>query len=267
MARQDYTKDGEELNIHSMTTRQLRGYIADKAKEAQARLDSADMDEASRAFKDAADVITNRAGTRVRRSTSNMTKAEMREFAYMLRQFNSLDTTSTFAHSIEWKENKQRYETFIRNQVMNDKNGKWAKYITAKGNVSKRGFEEYKQYINFIKSLNNERESYGYETLKYYYAEADKSSNPKERKRVIEKLLIETFEESKGKGRNTKELNDAFAAKLEAYDERIAKEDAFIKELRKAPKKAQTKGKKPKSSNTIKSRQGRKMKEHGKVRR
>jgi len=270
MARQSY---GADQNIHSMTTRQLRQYIADKAQEAQERLNTSDMEKASRAFKDAAAEITNRAGTKVRRSTSNMSKSEMREYAYALRQFNSLDQTSTFAKSIEWKENKSRYESFIRSQAKNDKSGKWAQYITPKGNVSKKGYAEYKNYIGFLRALKDVTEQYGYETIKYYYQQNKGSKDPEKRKLYMEKMLLETFEEVKGKNKTSKEINDIFRAKMEAYDERQDKTEA-VKEAAQRAKKSAPKVIKKAANHTNKSsgakvpiKKARKLKEHGKVRR
>lgn len=258
MARQPYKED---QNIHSMTTRQLRQYISDKATEAQSRLDSADMDEASRAFKDAASAITNRAGTKVRRSTSYMTLEEMREYAYSLRQFNSLDTTSSFAKSIEWKENKQRYETFIKNQIQKADGEYWKKYITPKGNVSRKGYEDYKRYIAFIKSVKEVQDEYGYRTLKQYGVDSVKNKDP-ERAKIVSKLLNEVYTDSEGKGLTQAQLVDRFLIALQEYD---SKEKAKAK-IKKTASKVKVKTKKPKSKTNIKVKKTGKMRTDGTVR-
>lgn len=261
MARQEYKAD---QNIHSMNTRQLRKYIADKADEAQERLDSADMKEASKAFKDAADVITNKSGKKVKRSTSNMSKEEMREYAYMLRQFNSLDTISEFQESIEWKENKQKYETFIEKHK-NDKRMMWYRFINEDETISPEGFNEWRKYTDFLRIMADVREKFEYETIKKYYREAMKSDNPSERVAVVERLLYEAYEESNKKGLNQKQINDLFVQKLADYDKAVAEEKKYRES--KAGVSAKRKKASTKSTNNIKSRQGRKMKEHGKVRR
>lgn len=271
MARQSYRDD---QNIHSMNTRQLRQYIADKAAEAQARLDSSDMSDASRAFKDAARDITNKTGTKVRRSTSNMSKEEMREYAYSLRQFNSLDQDSGFAKSIEWKENKSRYEKFIRNQIKNDKNGMWAQYITPKGNVSRKGFQMYKQYVQFLSAMKDSTEEFGYESLKVYFKQTLSGEDARERQRVVEKLLNQAFSDSIGKGWTPAELNKHFKTLLNQYDEKQAEKAQFkedtkqaLKNIKKVAKSVKAKPSAPSSKTKVPIKKARKLKEHGKVRR
>ena len=260
-----------------MTTRQLRQYIADKASEAQKRLDTSNMDDATRAFKDAASDITGKNG-KVRRSTSNMTKEEMREFAYSLRQFNSLDTRSTFAQSIEWKENKAKYEQFIRNQIKNDKNSVWDKYVTEKGNISKKGYKEYKAYISFLKTMADAREQYGYETLKDIYSDITNNTNPKGRQKEVEKILLDTFEIAKGKHLDQAQLNRLFNDRLEAFDkkkiediERKENIKAYGKDvitgINKAGESVKVSPKKDTSNTKVPIKKARKLKEHGKVRR
>ena len=271
MARQAYAED---QNIHNMTTRQLREYIYQKSREAQARLDSIkDLKETSRAFQNQVRTITNARG-KVKKSTSNMTKAEMREYAYDLRQFESLDTDSGFAKSIEWKENKQKYETFIRNQMQDPlTRDYWKQYITEKGNVSKRGYEDYKKYISFIKNSLELVNAYGYETLKEYGVQATKDP---ERGKVIEKLLQDIYFQNKGKGLTQSQLNEAFHIALAEYDKRKKQEEVKkTKAPSGKPSKAKTKkkvgtikkAKKKKSSGTIKTKTVGKMKTSATVRR
>lgn len=239
MARQAYNED---QSINSMTTRQLRQYIADKATEAQARLDSSDMEDATRAFKNMARAITNDSGNRVRRSTSNMSKAEMVEYAYDLRQFNSMDSSSGFAQSIEWKENKARYQAFIKNRI-EEGDDYWKKYLTPKGNISKKGYDEYKEYINFIKSIKDIQMQYGYRTLKQYGIDAIGKGNSKD----VAKLLNDVFQETKGKGYSQRDLIEVFEIALANLEESKTK----------APKRkqtitAKTKKSRKKSSSSIK---------------
>lgn len=252
MARQPYAED---QNIHSMTTRQLRQYISDKATEAQKRLDSVKGEETTKAFREAAWEITSHTG-KVKRSTSNMSKEEMREYAYALRQFNSLDSTSGFAKSIEWKENKARYETFVKNRIA-EGDSYWTKYLTSKGNISKRGYQEYKDYINFIKSIQEYKASFGYRTLKQYAEEALQYGRGSELK-DLNNLLNEVFVESRGKGYTQAQLIERFELRLNEINEKEAKKASTVKPTYQRGKK---------SSSNVSIKKGRKMKESGKVRR
>ena len=90
MARQAYNPTE---SYQSMTTRQLRQLIADKATEAQQRMDTMKDKYKTRAYNDLASEITGRGG-KVKRSTSYMTKEEMVEYAYQLREFNAYDVKS-----------------------------------------------------------------------------------------------------------------------------------------------------------------------------
>ena len=278
MARKSYLTDsGTEKNIHEMTTRELRGYIYQKARDAQERLDTADMSSASKAFKDAAAVITNRSG-KVMKSTSNMTKAEMRERAYELRQFESLDTTSTFAKSIEWQQNKEKYKSFMRTQLEDPLfRDQFKKYLTKKGleqyeqyrkgeielkdvtGISKTGYQEYKNYISFLSNISTVIESYGYETIKQYAVESKKDP---QRAKVIERLLFKIYEDGKGKGWTQAELAKKFSQALDEYDKRST---AAGKVKTKVPT-VKTKRSKKSSSGTIRIGQAGKMRTNGSVR-
>lgn len=267
MARQRYKQD---QSIHSMTTRQLRQYIADKAEEAQTRLDTSNMESTTKAFRDAASEITGRSG-KVKKSTSYMSKAEMREYAYALRQFNSLDTTSGFAQSIEWKENKQRYESFIRNRIA-EGSFYWEKYLTPKGNVSKRGYQDYKDFINFIKGNEEYKLQFGYRTLTQYAESMMKDDKSKLFDKVT-KLLSKVFTESRGKGYSQAELNDRFKMELEdlldredranerALQRAVAKKNAvkqakrLKKDLKKTKKKVKKVAKKAASAKHVSTKQ------------
>lgn len=262
MARNQYDP---EQSIHSMTTRQLRQYIYEKSREAEERIKTSDMKNASRAFKDAASSISNRNG-KVIKSTSYMTKAEMMEHAYNLRIFESLDTTSGYAKSIDWKENRERYRTFVKNQLQDPLTADyWSKYLTKKGKealankqlitgqmVSKRGYEKYKEYVSFIRNISTMIDAYGYETIKEY---AQKASDDPKRGKVIEKLLADVYFNSMGKGLTQAQLNDAFQIALRKYDE--ANRPAHFETV-KQPKPGH---------NTITAKTGRKMRTSGAVHR
>lgn len=278
MARKPYLDDtGREKNIHDMTTRQLRGYVYDKAREAQKRLDTVDLKDTSKAFRDAAAAITNRSG-KVMMSTSYMTKAEMRERAYDLRQFASLDTTSSFAKSIEWQQNKEKYKSFMRTQLEDPLfRDDFMKYLTKKGmeqydeyrkgerelkditGISKRGYQEYKNYVQFLSNISTIIESYGYETIKQYAVE---SKNDPKRARTIERLLFKVYTEGKDKGWTQSQLNDKFQLALAEYDK---KQTAAAKLIKTAGSVKIKKSKAPKSS-TIKTKTAGKMRTHGTVR-
>lgn len=271
MARESYLVEKspgkvEELNIHAMTTRQLRQYISDKATEAQSRIDSANMKTASRAFKDAAAEVTFKGTDKVRRSTSNMTKSEMRQFAYDLRQFNSLDQTSGFAKSIEWKENKKAYESFIKKQIELDKNSPWSKYKLPSGNISKKGFDDYKQFIRFLNEMNDIKNQYGYETLKVYFEQADKSENPKQRRAYIMSLLWKIYEDNKEEGLTSDKLNKKFKEALKDHDEEVRKDQLEKKKQATRKQSARKVSQKADKAPNVKIKKARKLRTHGQVR-
>ena len=253
MAREEYD---EEQSIHSMTTRQLRQYIADKASEAQSRLDSLNLKEASRALRDMASDITNARG-KVKKSTSYMSKAEMREYAYELRQFISLDTESSFAKSIEWKENKKKYETFINKRRDSDF---WSQFITEKGNVSKKGYQTYKDYVNFVKSVKDIWNQYGYEQIQKYGIEVveDDALNADD----VKELLEETFIFAQGKGFSQSKLIEEFEKRLSVLKSQSKAREEFRRNMAKKAKKKpgtvkpKSSGKKSKSNIKTKAPKG-----------
>lgn len=278
MARKTYLKeDGTEKNIGAMTTRELRGYIYDKSREAQKRLDTVNLDDASKAFKNAADAITGKYG-KVIKSTSYLNKKEMQQMAYDLRQFASLDTTSKFAKSIEWQQNKEKYKSFIRTQLEDPLfRNEFMKYLTPAGKqqyseyfhgerelkdvtgISQKGYQEYKNYISFLSNISTIIESYGYETIKQYAVESKKDP---QRAKVIERLLFKIYEDGKGKGWTQADLAKKFSEALDEYDKRstaaqkLKKQASRIK-VKKAPKS---------SSKVIRTKSAGKMRTHGSVR-
>ena len=214
MARLPYEED---QSIHSMNTRQLRQYIADQAEEAEKRIKSAPKD-ASKAFAELQSDITYRNG-RVKKSTSNMTKVEMREYAYTLRTFNRLDAESGYADKTDYQKNKKRYEAFIRNQVARSgsENQYWAKFITEKGNVSKKGYQEYKDFIAVLKASEEYIKQFGYRDIQQYAQ--DKRSNLDPGNKILNKTLADVYAESKGKGWTQAELMERFKNR---YDSALA---------------------------------------------
>lgn len=262
MARKPYTED---QSIHSMSTRQLRQYIADQADEAQSRIDSAPK-TVSRAFIDLKDDITFRGSDRVKRSTSNMSKAEMREYAYTLRSFNRFDTESRVAARTDWEKNRKRYESFIRNQVAKSgaDNQYWAKYITEKGNVSKKGYQEYKDFISTLKASEEYLKSFGYRTIQQYAQNKQNDLDPGNK--ILNKTLSRVYAMYKGQGLTQAELIDKFK---DMYDDALNKESAKRKQpgTKKSPVKASTKKpKKTKSKSNVKTKTVGKMRTSGKVR-
>lgn len=248
MAVKPYESD---QSIHSMTTRQLRQYISDKATEAQTRLDTLDLDTSDRAVKEAIDFITGRSG-KVKRSTSNMDKAEMREYAYALRTFNLMDEDSGFAKRTEWQKNKDRYEKFIRNRINEDKNSYWKQYLTEKGNVSKRGYEDYKEYIDFIKSIQDVKYQYTYKTLtKYATGEmgADRA-----KLKDMSKILNKVYKDSKGMHLTTSQLVDKFNQEWEDFIDKSTNKASKPKSI------PSSKRKKQRSSSNVKTKTVGKMK-------
>lgn len=274
MARKPYASD---QSIHSMTTRQLRQYIADQADEAQKRLSTSDLDHATRAYRTAAAEISLD-GKKVMRSTSYMTKAEMRERAYALRDFNSLDDSSGYSRSIDWQENKKRYQSFVKNRLQDPRTPEdvkkyWSQFLTPKGNISKRGYAAYKQYIEFLKSVNEVQSEYGYREIQRFGIQA--APDPR-RRQDISNIFNKIFVQSQGRGLTQAELIDKMHLAIKEYDaEQIRKANELVERNKAiaAAKKRKTKNipkvnaKKTKSKNTIKAKQGRKMKEHGTVRR
>lgn len=272
MARQAYKED---QSIHSMTTRQLRQYIADQADDAEKRLKTINRNDTSKAFREAADAITRSTGKPIR-STSYLSKAEMRELAYKYRDFKSLDIYSGYSKSIDWQENKQRYKTFIQNRI-DAGDTYWSKYKTEKGNISKKGYEDYKNYINFLKTVNDVKSEYGYKQIKGHAI--NYVSDPRKSKE-ISLILTKVYEESTGKNSKSltqSQLIDKANKRIEEYlkaekAKEIAEASKKAKQAKKPQTKApnipkvKTKGGKP-TKNKVQTKTAGKMREYGKVRR
>lgn len=261
MAFQTYESD---QSIHSMTTRQLRLYISEKGKEAQSRLDSLDIAGADSALKESIASITGRSG-KVKLGTSNMDKAQMREMAYALRTFNSLDEDSGYALRTDWQKNKARYEKFVQNRIV-EGDKYWEQYLTPKGNISKKGYEDYKQYVGFIKEIENVKYQFTYKTLKQYGVDQMMTGEEsKQRLKAMSKLLNKVYTESKGKGFTTSQLIDRFNLEWDSYVETHDFKQSKPKQT--AVKYTKAKPKKQRSSSNVKVKITGKMRDNAKVHR
>ena len=258
MAERDYMRGEGVTPIQEMSTRQLRRYVRERAEEARYRVDTLSDDAwLPRAFQEQLEYVESfgrgRSGG-IKKDTSRMSKVEMVEYAYALRDLNILDTESKYAKDTDYKENKERYQSFVRNQLnsLNPESREyWSQFLTPKGNISKRGYQEYKNFINFIKNIDESMTTYGYETIKdIYYDQSDKK-----KKDEVEQLLIRTYEENKGKGLTPSQLIDDFYDRLNEQRAQQSKPKTKAK-----PKKAPTpsvkakKGKAPKSGNNIQTK-------------
>lgn len=262
MAFQEYESD---QSIHSMTTRQLRLYISTMGKEAQSRLDSLDIEDADRALKESISAITTRSG-KVRTGTSNMDKAEMREMAYALRTFNQLDTESGFALKTEWQKNKSRYESFIKNRIA-EGDSYWSQYKTEKGNISKKGYEDYKQFIGFMKEIESVKYQFTYKTIKQYgINQMQTGDESKARLKAMSKMLNKVYAESKGKHLTTSQIIDRFNQEWDDYVEtHDFKESApKVKAKKYTPSKVK---REKKTSTSVKTKTVGKMRDNAKVHR
>lgn len=260
MARQEYD---ENQSIHSMTTRQLRKYIADQADIANKRLTNLDLSETSKAFQDATEAITGSTGKPIR-STSYLSKGEMRELAYSYRDFASLDIYSTYAQSIDWQENRKKYQSFIKNRIEQG-DTYWSKYKTPKGNISRKGYEDYKNYIEFLKSVQDISKEYGYKQIKQYarnYSQDSKKSNE------ITKILTDLYAKNKENklGWTQSELIDKANKAINDYLEAEHKKEILRTKSADIPT-VKAKPRKKKSSTKVQTKTAGKLREYGTVRR
>ena len=249
MAFKEYDRTA---SIQTMNARQLRLYISRGAKEANERMQTLDANKLPDAMKDIyMDVATHQG--KFLQGTSNMSKAQMQEYAQKLRDFNFMDTKSAYARDREYEDNYDRYEKFIKNQKSKQGGAHWAQYINKDGTVSKEGYQEYKEYINFVKGIMEDIQSYSYDKIKENFgvsnirkrfAEARSNSDP-ERVKKVEKIIADVYEKYKGKNKTTKDLNAIILREIRKLD---------------AKPKSSKKPKKNTSGNTIKSKTGKKMK-------
>ena len=249
MAFKEYDRTA---SIQTMNARQLRLYISRGAKEANERMQSLDPNTLPDAMKEIYREVATHEG-RFLAGTSRMSKADMQEYAKKLRDFNFMDTKSAYARDREYEDNYDRYEKFIKNQKSKQGRAHWAQYINKDGTVSKEGYQEYKEYINFVKGIMEDIQSYSYDKIKENFGvsnirkrftEARSNSDP-ERVKKVEKIIADVYEKYKGKQKTTKDLNAIILREIRKLDAKP-----------KAPKKP----KKSTSGNTIKAKTGKKMK-------
>ncbi len=208
------------IPIQDMTTRMLRKYIRENAAEANERISSIkDLSDTSKAFQDELDYIKSFGSGRgggIKSDTSRIDKETMVEYAYALRDLNMLDTYSKYSRDKDYKENKQRYETFMQNQLnsLNPNTREyWSQFLTPKGNISKRGYQEYKNFVNWLNNIDESIATYGYETVKdLYFDQEDKEDQKK-----VEELLTETYTENLGRGLTAGQVTDQLYEKLSEY--------------------------------------------------
>ena len=210
-----------------------------------------DISDTSRAFQNQYEYVksfgTGRSGG-IKKDTSRISKEEMAEYAYALRDLNMLDTESKYAKDIDYAENKERYIDFIKERTRSDNPNAsdreyWSQFLTAKGNVRKAGYTEYKNFVNFLKAIEEVKASYGYETIKdMYYDESDRT-----KKELVADLLVETYKENQGQGLAMSDLVDRF---MEKYEEATKPKVTPEAPIRTAPKKST--GGKPKAPRTKK---------------
>ena len=270
MAYQEYN---ETQSLNDMTTRQLRLYISRKSDEAQKRIDSMNLQKSPHAVQEQAFYITDRTGSHVKRSTSNMTKAEMVEYAYQLREFNMLDTTSKYSRDIEWIENKARYEKFITESQNPNKNpyyskafaDYWKQFILPSGRISKKGYKEYKRYIEFVRAVGKEIEQYGYRNFK---ADAVKLLENRKRFKAISNMLNDVFI-GNNENLTIEKMVERVDTMVAIYDERAQarlKRQSQNKTVKKVAKATKPKTKTKKTTNTVKTKTAGKMKTNATIR-
>lgn len=283
MAEKDYHRGEQNKGvtpIQDMSTRQLRMYIRERATEANKRLDTIrDIEDTPQALQDQLFVLqtfgSGRSGG-VIKDTSLMDKITMVEYAYALRDFNMLDTTSRYARDQDYRQNKKMYETFVKKQwASSDKEAAayWSQYKTEKGNVSKKGYREYKNFVNFLKSIDHTLTTYGYETVAGQYY--DKSGEVELSRDDVEQLALDVWEENSGSGLNTKEITNILLDELDKkrnpskYEKEKEAPEPQFEDRARTKKTKGTKGKKgkkgKKSSQNIGIKTGGKMK-NGRVR-
>ena len=275
MAEKDYHRGEQNKGvtpIQDMSTRQLRRYIRERADEANKRISTIkDIEDTPQALQDQLFMLQSfgrgRSGG-VIKDTSRMDKVDMVEYAYALRDFNMLDTSSKFSRDQDYRQNRKQYETFIKKQwVSKDADAKayWSQYKTEKGNVSKKGYQEYKNFVNFLKSIEHTIATYGYETIAGQYY--DQTGEVELSKDEVEQIALEVFQENTGKGLETKDITTILLDELDKKRNPSKKEEApepeFEDRVRSKKIKGPKKGKK--SSQNIGTKTGGKMK-NGRVR-
>lgn len=282
MAFKEYERTA---SIQQMNARQLRLYISRNAKEANARLKSLDPDTMPDSMKDILKEeswkghVSNK-GTFLA-GTSDMSKGMMQKYAEALRDFNFMDTESKYAVNKEYEQNFDRYEAFIKKQASRSGGKYWKQFIDENGSISKEGYQEYKQYLNFIKGIMEDIQSYSYDAIREKigvsnvrkrFTEAKKSDDP-QRLQKVEKIIGDAYQNFYGKGKSPADLNAYIIQEIAKLDEpkkpkkQTAKKQTTKKQTtkKKAAKKVTAKKSNSKGNN-IKAKAGKKMRTHGTVR-
>ena len=275
MAEKDYHRGEQNKGvtpIQDMSTRQLRRYIRERADEANKRISTIkDIEDTPQALQDQLFMLQSfgrgRSGG-VIKDTSRMDKLDMVEYAYALRDFNMLDTSSKFSRDQDYRQNRKKYETFVKKQwdsIDQEAKKYWSQYKTEKGNVSKKGYQEYKNFVNFLKSIEHTISTYGYETIAGQYY--DQTGEVELSKDEVEQIALDVFQENAGKGLETKDITqillDELDKKRNPKKEEEAPEPEFKDRVRSKKAKGPKKGKK--STQNIGTKTGGKMK-NGRVR-
>lgn len=275
MAEKDYHRGEQNKGvtpIQDMSTRQLRRYIRERADEANKRISTIrDIEDTPQALQDQLFMLQSfgrgRSGG-VIKDTSRMDKLDMVEYAYALRDFNMLDTSSKFSRDQDYRQNRKKYETFVKKQWASiDQEAKkyWSQFKTEKGNVSKKGYQEYKNFVNFLKSIEHTISTYGYETIAGQYY--DQTGEVELSKDEVEQIALDVFQENSGQGLENKDVTRILLDKLDEKrnpkKEEEAPEPEFKDRVRSKKVKGPKKGKK--SSQNIGTKTGGKMK-NGRVR-
>ncbi len=276
MAEKDYHRGEQNKGvtpIQEMSTRQLRKYIRERADEANKRISTIkDIEDTPQALQDQLFMLQSfgrgRSGG-VIKDTSRMDKIDMVEYAYALRDFNMLDTSSKFSRDQDYRQNRKKYETFVKKQWDSiDKEAKkyWSQFKTEKGNVSKKGYQEYKNFVNFLKSIEHTISTYGYETIAGQYY--DQTGEVDLSKDEVEQIALEVFQENAGQGLENKDVTAILLDKLDEKRNPKKKEEAPKPEFKDRVRSKKGKGtrkKGTKSSQNIGTKTGGKMK-NGRVR-
>ena len=275
MAEKDYHRGEQNKGvtpIQDMSTRQLRRYIRERADEANKRISTIkDIEDTPQALQDQLFMLQSfgrgRSGG-VIKDTSRMDKVDMVEYAYALRDFNMLDTSSKFSRDQDYRQNRKKYEAFVKNQwdsIDQEAKKYWSQFKTEKGNVSKKGYQEYKNFVNFLKSIENTISTYGYETIAGQYY--DQTGEVELSKDEVEQIALEVFQENSGKGLENKDVTTILLDKLDEKRNPKKKEEAPEPEFKDRVRSKKVKGPKKgkKSSQNIGIKTGGKMK-NGRVR-
>lgn len=276
MAEKDYHRGEQNKGvtpIQDMSTRQLRMYIRERADEANKRISTIrDIEDTPQALQDQLFMLQSfgrgRSGG-VIKDTSRMDKVDMVEYAYALRDFNMLDTSSKFSRDQDYRQNRKKYETFVKKQwdsVDQEAKKYWSQFKTEKGNVSKKGYQEYKNFVNFLKSIEHTISTYGYETVAGQYY--DQTGEVELSKDEVEQIALDVFQENAGQGLENKDVTRILLERLDEKRNPKKEEEAPEPEFKDRVRSKKGKGtrkKGTKSSQNIGTKTGGKMK-NGRVR-